>query len=108
MIAMTCGTGRNFSPAVSVSIANVSTEPTHVDAASVVLAILERYRRPDTQLEDLVIHYNCRDSIGRQDPSEKLVPWTATLELPFYDADGETDRASRDRDRDLLRLRHPR
>ena len=53
LIAMTCGTGRNFSPAVSVSIANVSTEPTHVDAASVVRAILERYRRPDTQLEDL-------------------------------------------------------
>ena len=71
-------------------------------------SILERYRRPDTQLEDLVILYHCRDSIGRQDPSDKLVPWTATLELPFYDAHGGTDRTNRNRDRDLLRLRHPR
>ena len=45
------------------------------------------------QLEDLVIHYNCYDSIGRLDPSDELVPWTATLELPFYDEDGGTAEA---------------
>ena len=65
-------------------------QPTQVDTARFVRAILERNRRPDAQLEDLVIQYTCHDSIGRLDPSDELVPWTATLELPFYDEDGVT------------------
>ena len=65
-------------------------QPTQIDTNRFVRAILERNRRPDAQLEDLVIGYTCHDSIGRLDPSDELVPWTATLELPFYDEDGGT------------------
>lgn len=68
-------------------------QPTQMDTANFVRAILERLRRPDAQVEDLVIHYTCRDSIGRLDPSDELVVWTATLELPFYDDDGGTAEA---------------
>ena len=64
-------------------------QPTQVDTARFVRAILERNRRPDAQLEDLVIQYTCHDSIGRLDPSDELVPWTATLVLPdTSDEDG--------------------
>ena len=65
-------------------------QPTQIDTNRFVRAILERNRRPEAQLEDLVIGYTCHDSIGRLDPSDELVPWTATLELPFYDEDGGT------------------
>ena len=62
-------------------------QPTQMDTAKFVRAILERNRRPDAQVEDLVIQYTCRDSIGRLEPSDELVHWTATLELPLYDED---------------------
>lgn len=62
-------------------------QPTQMDTAKFVRAILERNRRPDAQVEDLVIQYTCRDSIGRLEPSDELVRWTATLELPLYDED---------------------
>ena len=65
-------------------------QPTQIDTAKFVRAILERNRQPDAQLEDLVIRYTCHDSIGRLDPCHELVPWTATLELPFYAEDGGT------------------
>ena len=65
-------------------------QPTQIDTASFVRAILERNRRPNAQLEDLVIHYNCYDSIGRLDPSDELVRWTATLELSSDDEEGGT------------------
>ena len=65
-------------------------QPTQMDTAKFVRATLERNRRPDAQLEDLVIRYTCHDRIGRLDPSDELVSWTATLELPFYDEDGAT------------------
>ena len=65
-------------------------QPTQIDTARFVRSILERNRRPDAQLEDLVIRYNSYDSIGRLDPSDELVPWTATLELPLYDEEGGT------------------
>jgi GNAT superfamily N-acetyltransferase len=65
-------------------------QPAPMDTAKFVRAILERSRWPEAQLQDLVIRYTCHDSIGRLDQSDELVPWTATLELPFYDEDGGT------------------
>ena len=65
-------------------------QPTQIDTASFVRAVLDRNRRPNAQLEDLVIHYNCYDSIGRLDPSDELVRWTATLELSSDDEEGGT------------------
>ena len=77
-------------------------QPTRIDTARFVRAILERNRRPDAQVEDLVIRYTCHDSIGRVDPPDELVPWTATLELPCFDEGGSRlvimDRVSVDRD----------
>ena len=48
-------------------------QPTQIDTNRFVRAILERNRRPDAQLEDLVIGYTCHDSIGRVDPSDELI-----------------------------------
>ena len=63
---------------------------TTIDREEYVRAIVEGNRWPAAQLKDLVVRYSCTDRIGRLDPSDELVRWTATLELPFDDEDCAT------------------
>ena len=66
-------------------------QPTQIDTARFVRSILERNRRPDAQLEDLVIRYNSYDSIGRLDPSEREAAMKSRREemMKKYDKNGD-------------------
>ncbi len=60
-------------------------EPTTMNPALFLKTVFDANRAPSAPLDDLVIRFSCLETLNRNEPSDELVPWTATLELPFYD-----------------------